>query len=156
MPMLNLAIYDRRNCCGTKSTTISVVPSEVRRVPTIDECYTDDVVCQHEANVQYRRDRKVDTKFCQFYVIVLKTVQCTEAPDHLEKCDPLLKQYEEATTNWFIKYGDLGAYHNAKSCVHETKTSFNLGEETWTSWYWNEGECTAVNSLNALFAFTVI
>lgn len=28
-----------------------------RRVPTIDECYTDDVVCVHEANMQYKRDR---------------------------------------------------------------------------------------------------
>jgi NADH dehydrogenase (ubiquinone) 1 beta subcomplex subunit 10 len=28
-----------------------------RRVPTIDECYTDDVVCYYEANEQYRRDR---------------------------------------------------------------------------------------------------
>lgn len=26
-----------------------------------------------------------------------------EAPDHLTKCKPLLEQYEEATTNWFIK-----------------------------------------------------
>lgn len=28
-----------------------------RRVPTIDECYTDDVVCYFEANCQYKRDR---------------------------------------------------------------------------------------------------
>lgn len=28
-----------------------------RRVPTIDECYTDDVVCQFEANFQYKRDK---------------------------------------------------------------------------------------------------
>lgn len=28
-----------------------------RRVPTIDECYTDDYVCIYEANVQYQKDR---------------------------------------------------------------------------------------------------
>lgn len=26
-----------------------------------------------------------------------------ERPDHVEKCDPLLKTYEDATTNYFIK-----------------------------------------------------
>lgn len=28
-----------------------------RRVPTIDECYTDDPVCQHEAQQQFKRDK---------------------------------------------------------------------------------------------------
>lgn len=28
-----------------------------RRVPTIDQCYTDDPVCYFEADMQYRRDR---------------------------------------------------------------------------------------------------
>jgi NADH dehydrogenase (ubiquinone) 1 beta subcomplex subunit 10 len=28
-----------------------------RRVPTIDECYTDDPVCQHEAQLQFKRDK---------------------------------------------------------------------------------------------------
>lgn len=28
-----------------------------RRVPTIDECYTDDAVCFAEAQFQYKRDR---------------------------------------------------------------------------------------------------
>lgn len=30
---------------------------QYRRVPTIDECYTDDVVCFIEANEQYKRDK---------------------------------------------------------------------------------------------------
>ena len=28
-----------------------------RRVPTIDECYTDDLCCRYEANEQYLRDK---------------------------------------------------------------------------------------------------
>lgn len=31
-----------------------------QRVPTIDECYTDDAVCRFEANEQFKRDRQVD------------------------------------------------------------------------------------------------
>lgn len=32
---------------------------QFRRVPTIDQCYTDDVVCDFEANSQFKRDRLV-------------------------------------------------------------------------------------------------
>jgi NADH dehydrogenase (ubiquinone) 1 beta subcomplex subunit 10 len=28
-----------------------------RRVPTIDECYTDDPVCQQEAQLQFKKDK---------------------------------------------------------------------------------------------------
>jgi len=28
-----------------------------RRVPTIDECYSDDVTCYFEANCQFQRDK---------------------------------------------------------------------------------------------------
>lgn len=34
---------------------------QFRRVPTIDQCYTDDVVCDFEANQQFKRDRFVFT-----------------------------------------------------------------------------------------------
>lgn len=30
---------------------------QYRRVPTIDQCYTDDPVCDFEANAQFKRDR---------------------------------------------------------------------------------------------------
>lgn len=44
-----------------------------------------------------------------------------EAPDHAEKCKNVLKQYEEATANWFTKYGDLGGYHNVKTAYMKQK-----------------------------------
>jgi hypothetical protein len=38
---------------------------QYNRVPTIDECYVDDVVCRTEANLQFLRDMKV-MHFCNF------------------------------------------------------------------------------------------
>ncbi|XP_060522341.1 NADH dehydrogenase [ubiquinone] 1 beta subcomplex subunit 10 [Cylas formicarius] len=92
-----------------------------RRVPTIDECYTDDVVCIFEANEQYRRDRKVDTEILSILRSRFEDCVIYEAPDHIEKCTGLLKQYEEAAANWFTKYGDLGGYHNAKFAYMKQK-----------------------------------
>lgn len=30
---------------------------QYRRVPTIDQCYTHDIICQYEADQQFERDR---------------------------------------------------------------------------------------------------
>ncbi|VEN61962.1 unnamed protein product [Callosobruchus maculatus] len=92
-----------------------------RRVPTIDECYTDDVVCVFEADAQYRRDRQVESEILSILRERFESCTLYEAPDHMEKCTPLFREYENAATNWFIKYGDLGAYHNAKSAYMKQK-----------------------------------
>jgi hypothetical protein len=39
---------------------------QYRRVPTIDECYVDDLVCRAEANLQFLRDKKVNIKATYF------------------------------------------------------------------------------------------
>lgn len=76
---------------------------QYRRVPTIDQCYTDDVVCRFEADQQFRRDRMVDNEILS--ILRQRFEDCTmyEAPDHIEKCKPILEQYEKAAENWFIK-----------------------------------------------------
>jgi len=87
---------------------------EFRRVPTIDECYTDDIACQFEANEQYKRDRKVETMIVE--ILRNRFTECVfyHGHDEAKKCQPLLDEYNEYTTNWFIKYGDLSMYN---SCV---------------------------------------
>ncbi|KAM7352128.1 NADH dehydrogenase (ubiquinone) PDSW subunit [Cochliomyia hominivorax] len=92
-----------------------------RRVPTIDQCYTDDVVCRFEADQQFRRDRMVDNEIVT--ILRQRFEDCTmyEAPDHVEKCKNILEQYEKAAENWFIKYGDLGGYTNAKAAYMKQK-----------------------------------
>ncbi|XP_018323898.1 NADH dehydrogenase [ubiquinone] 1 beta subcomplex subunit 10 [Agrilus planipennis] len=92
-----------------------------RRVPTIDECYTDDPICYFEADAQYRRDRKVDSEILSILRRRFEDCVLYEAPDDAEKCKPLLDTLNEATTNWFIKYGDLGGYHNVKAAYMKQK-----------------------------------
>lgn len=83
-----------------------------RRVPTIDECYTDDPMCKFEADEQYRRDRLVDNNIVNILRQRFEDCVLYEAPDHLRKCKSILDAYKEAETNWFIKYGDIGGYHD--------------------------------------------
>ncbi|RWS00183.1 NADH dehydrogenase-like protein [Dinothrombium tinctorium] len=79
-----------------------------RRVPTIDECYTDDMACIWEANEQFNRDRKVDANILR--ILRTRYMECLfyHGLTQGEKCEPLRKDYKEAELNWFIKYGDLG------------------------------------------------
>lgn len=74
-----------------------------RRVPTVDECYTDDAVCKFEANQQFRRDRMVDSEILNILRQRFEDCILYEAPDHVAKCTPLKEIYEKAATNWFIK-----------------------------------------------------
>lgn len=86
-----------------------------RRVPTIDECYTDDAVCRFEADQQFRRDRMVDNEILN--ILRQRFEDCTlyEAPDHMVKCKPLMEQYELAAENWFIKCRSRITYRERKS-----------------------------------------
>ena len=44
-----------------------------------------------------------------------------EAPDNKIKCAELFKQLNDATTNFFIKYGDMGGYHNVRIAFMKQK-----------------------------------
>nr|CAG4652358.1 EOG090X0LTN [Triops cancriformis] len=80
-----------------------------RRVPTIDQCYHDDIICYIEAQHQFNRDKLVENNILS--LLRKRVHDCTiyESPDHEEKCKHLVEQYKEASGNWFMKYGDLGA-----------------------------------------------
>lgn len=76
---------------------------QFRRVPTIDQCYTDDALCQYEANQQFKRDKKVDDEILSILRRRFEDCVLYEAPDHLVKCKDILDTYNKATENWFIK-----------------------------------------------------
>ncbi|XP_050101381.1 NADH dehydrogenase [ubiquinone] 1 beta subcomplex subunit 10 [Anopheles aquasalis] len=94
---------------------------QFRRVPTIDQCYTDDAVCIFEANQQFRRDKMVDNEILAILRQRFEDCVMYEQPDHVRKCKSFLDTYEKAAENWFIKYGDLGGYANAKTAYMKQK-----------------------------------
>ncbi|CAF1002501.1 unnamed protein product [Brachionus calyciflorus] len=84
------------------------------RVPSIDECAYGDHVCFYEANEQYLRDRKVDKFITQLLANRVRECYINEGQyDGFDKCRKLDDDYEKALTNYYIKYGDLGANSTA-------------------------------------------
>lgn len=75
----------------------------MRRVPTIDQCYTDDVICMHEANWQWKRDKLVDNQILSLLRQRFEDCVAYEMPDHVEKCTPLFEYYRKNEDNWFSK-----------------------------------------------------
>ncbi|KAH8858161.1 NADH dehydrogenase [ubiquinone] 1 beta subcomplex subunit 10 [Schistosoma japonicum] len=84
------------------------------RVPTVDQCLTDDFACLEEADQQYRRDRLVDMNIVR--ILRNSKNQCIQwhKYDHEDVnqfCGPLIADYENAAVNYYIKYGEL--HHSA-------------------------------------------
>lgn len=76
---------------------------KLRRVPTIDQCYTDDVVCREEATLQFKRDKKVDSEILVILRSRFDDCVAYENPDQLKKCTPLWEYYKRAEENWFSR-----------------------------------------------------
>jgi len=75
---------------------------QFRRVPTIDQCYTDDRLCIYEANEQFLRDRMIDSNILTILRYRMDDCFREEYPDY-HKCLPFKEAYEEAAGNWFAK-----------------------------------------------------
>ncbi|KAF8568249.1 hypothetical protein P879_03717 [Paragonimus westermani] len=81
-----------------------------KRVPTIDKCRLDDPVCIYEANMQYHRDRMVDTNILR--ILRNRRRECSTWHRHQKEdverfCKDIIAEHEEAVVNFFIKYGEL-------------------------------------------------
>lgn len=83
-----------------------------RRVPTIDECEVNEETCFYEANEQFKRDKAVDSEVLN--ILRQRRLECEfyYAADAERYCQKQSDDYTEAETNWFVKYGDLGAAGN--------------------------------------------
>jgi len=94
---------------------------QFRRVPTIDECYTDDVACRFEAQQQFNRDKLVDGEIVNLVRQRYKECIIYEQPDHRLKCKKLQEDFDQASENYFIKYGDLGPLNNVVGAYMKQK-----------------------------------
>jgi len=83
------------------------------RVPTVDQCDLEDPVCIYEADQQFYRDKQVDSNIVKF--LRQRMIECIawEGPDHPYKCRKITDDYEQAATNWFIKYGDIRTHRGS-------------------------------------------
>ncbi|XP_033215630.1 NADH dehydrogenase [ubiquinone] 1 beta subcomplex subunit 10 [Belonocnema kinseyi] len=91
-----------------------------RRVPTVDQCYTDDRVCVFEADEQFRRDKLRDSEILD--ILRHRYENCVlYQGEEKDRCQPLLDMYEEATGAWFSKYGDLGVLPHSKGALMKQK-----------------------------------
>lgn len=108
---------------------------QYRRVPTIDECYMSDYVCFEEADLQYRRDKKVEeeiikilagrVKDCLVYNDGQAYGQYGEVMQHADTsknpCQPMIDKHLKAQQNFYVKYGDLPWHATARDVFMKQK-----------------------------------
>jgi len=101
---------------------------QYRRVPTIDECYTTDYVCIEEANSQFRRDRLVEGNILQILGGRLSdcVVHHGDSRDRYtlpeeDPCNQIKIDYNKASLNFYIKFGDMRQNAGAKDALMKQK-----------------------------------
>ncbi|BFZ09772.1 hypothetical protein BsWGS_12811 [Bradybaena similaris] len=86
---------------------INIYHRRFDRVPTVDNCDFEDLVCVYEANEQFYRDKYVDSNIVK--ILRQRHIECEywEGPDKKFKCRKFLEDYEDAAANWSIKYSNI-------------------------------------------------
>jgi hypothetical protein len=75
---------------------------KIRRVPTVDECKTDDLICVTEANSQYNRDLKIENTILE--ILRAREAECIFhwMPDQEVKCEKEMRDRKDAESNWQV------------------------------------------------------
>ncbi|KAM9844143.1 NADH dehydrogenase [ubiquinone] 1 beta subcomplex subunit 10 [Aulostomus maculatus] len=92
-----------------------------RRIPDLTECEERDYVCCYEAEMQWRRDFKVDREIMKVIQERVSACQAREGASFEQNCFKVIQLYEEVMKNFLSRYGDLGAYASGRKCLMKQK-----------------------------------
>ncbi|XP_071813426.1 NADH dehydrogenase [ubiquinone] 1 beta subcomplex subunit 10-like [Apostichopus japonicus] len=92
-----------------------------RRVPGVEDCLEGDHVCIYEADMQFKRDRKVEQQIINLLREELNVCFRTEGVNAHQLCKKELEDFEQASDNYETKYGELGYASTSFRCLMKQK-----------------------------------
>jgi len=92
-----------------------------RRVPTIDQCDVNDILCIYEADMQWRRDRRVDQEITKILRKRMEDCWAREQQSSLQNCKEEVAVYDREARHFGTKYSEMGAFGTARRCFMKQK-----------------------------------